>query len=246
MSRGRTVPSPERRKQDAPVQARMETDPAVAATVREAAGRVLERGKTVGSTLVLAKSASAWVTELVDEFAGGEQVACRAGCAWCCTTTSIATTAPEIIRLAEHLRATRSPEQIETLIDQLARREERLRAMTPERRRVARIPCALLVDKRCSVYEARPVACMGVVSSSAAACEASYRSGWERPIPNGARHLGISVGVRQGVRQALDAAGLDSARLDLTSALRIALTTPNAAERWLAGEAVFEDAGIVD
>ena len=85
---------------------------------------------------------------------------------------------------------------------------------------------------------------MGLTSSDAAACEASYRSGWERPIPNGPRHLGTSVGVRQGLRAALAGAGLDAARLELTTALRIALETPDAAERWLAGERVFAPAEI--
>lgn len=61
-------------------------------------------------------------------------------------------------------------------------------------------------------------------------------------MPNGPRHLGISVGVRQGVRQALGQAGLDGARLDLTIALRIALSDPAAAERWFAGELVFAPA----
>ena|SRR3712207_2413312 len=158
--------------------------------------------------------------------------------------TSISTSAPEVIRIAEYLRARRTPKQITDLIRRLAQRDARIQALPAERRKHARVPCALLVDNRCSVYAVRPLACMGVTSSDAAACEASYRSGWERPIPNGPRHLGISVGVRQGTREALAERSLDGERLELATALRIALETPDVAERWLAGEPVFAPAHI--
>src|SRR5581483_5166621 len=38
-------------------------------------------------------------------------LACREGCAWCCYKT-VGTAAPEVLRIAAHLRQTRTPEQL--------------------------------------------------------------------------------------------------------------------------------------
>jgi hypothetical protein len=208
------------------------------AQARQALGDAPTRERVI----LVAERAAALTGYLEHELASNETVACHAGCSWCCTTTYISTSAPEILRLADHLRASLSPSDLAALLERLRRREERISSMPEERRSQARIPCALLVNHRCSVYHQRPVACHGWVSSSAEACERSYRSGWKRQLPNGPRHLGISVGVRQGTRQALADVGLDSARLDLTSALRIALEHSDAGECWLRGEPIFAPA----
>lgn len=54
-------------------------------------------------------------------------------------------------------------------------------------------------------------------------------------------HAAAALGGSPGP-QAVAEAGLSSPHLELTAALRIALDTPNAAERWLAGEPVFRAA----
>ena len=48
--------------------------------------------------------------------------------------------------------------------------------------------------------------------------------------------------VLDGMRAGLSESGLQGGLLELTGALRIALTVPDAAQRWLAGEAVFAPA----
>jgi hypothetical protein len=181
---------------------------------------------------------------LVDDLANSEPVACRAGCAWCCSTTVVSMSGAEVIRIAAYLQKTRAAGELRVLVGRLRQRAERIAAMAPERRRRARLPCALLVDNRCSVYDVRPLSCMGWTSADAAACESSYRSGWERQIPNGPRHLGIVVGVREGLHQALEARRLEADYVDLTRALLIALTEPDAMARWLQGEAVFAEARL--
>jgi hypothetical protein len=45
--------------------------------------------------------------------------------------------------------------------------------------------------------------------------------------------------VLAGLRAGLGQVGLQDDVLELTSALRVALTLPHAADRWQAGEAVF-------
>jgi hypothetical protein len=206
---------------------------------RAAVGDLLACGHTVEQIETAVARATDLAGQLVDELANAEPVACRAGCAWCCSTTLVSTSAAEVIRIAEHLQKTRTATALRMLVTRLRQRTERIGTMDPERRRRARIPCALLVDNRCSVYDVRPLSCIGWTSADAAACETSYRSGWERQIPNGPRHLGIIVGVREGLHQALEDGRLEAGYLDLTRGLLIALTEPNVAGRWLQGDDVF-------
>jgi hypothetical protein len=56
--------------------------------------------------------------------------------------------------------------------------------------------------------------------------------------------LRVAVFVLDGLPAGLVESRLDGALLELTSALRIALETPSAEERWLAGEAVFKEARL--
>jgi hypothetical protein len=50
--------------------------------------------------------------------------------------------------------------------------------------------------------------------------------------------------VLDGQRAGLEESRLDGELLELTAALDIALATPDATERWLAGEAVFRAARL--
>jgi len=244
MRKGRSIPAQPSRQAPKEIQSQIALSPGITAEAKRQAMLELSNGRSTRQTIALAEHASDFADLLARDLAAEEPVACRAGCSWCCTTTLVATSAPEILRIADALRQRMAPPELARLIERLNHRANRIAEMPEERRPHARIPCALLIDHRCSVYEVRPLACKGWTSSSAEACEASYRSGWERPIPNGARRLGISVSVRQGVRQALDQGGLDGAKLDLTVALRIALSEPDAAERWLAGEPIFAQAYV--
>lgn len=220
----------------------VEQHPAIPGLALEEVADVLAEGRTRAQVITLVDKAAALDARLTAELAATEKVACRAGCAWCCSTTSVSTSAPEVIRIADYLRANLTPDELRAVRERLARRAARIDAMPPDRQAYARIPCALLVKDRCSIYPVRPISCMGFVSSDAQACAASYRSGWQRAIPNGARHLGIALGVRQGLHQALADAHLQSDFLDLTAALLIALDQPKVAEQWLAGAPVFAGA----
>ena len=242
MPKGREVPAEPQLEHRVPAETRIERNRATRNYVRETVVETLETDKTLPTVDRVIREAAELATLMVETYATGEKVACQAGCWWCCSFTYIAASAPEVLRIAEYLREHRSPAELATLGKRLAQREERIRGMSEERRKYARIPCALLVDNRCSVYAVRPLSCRGATSSDAAACESSYRSGWTRPIPNGPRHLGITVDIRDGVGEGLERVGLDGEDLDLTIALRIALETPDAGERWLAGEPVFAPA----
>src|SRR5439155_11233826 len=54
----------------------------------------------------VAQQAAWFATQLAEQLVDPQAIACRAGCAWCCSLF-VSATAPEIIQIADYLRATR-------------------------------------------------------------------------------------------------------------------------------------------
>lgn len=144
------------------------------------------------------------------------EVACAAGCAHCCKL-HVSISAPEAIVLAAFLRDTRPPREVDAILARLD----------------ARPTCPLLVNDQCIAYPVRPLPCAAANSLDAEACA----RGGEIPIDG--LKLGAIRATQIGLSVAAMARGLDFDRYELRGALRVALTTPDAAERWLAGERLF-------
>lgn len=167
-------------------------------------------------------------------------LACKEGCNWCCYL-HVSATAPEVLRIADHLRENLSAEELTAVKERVGQTDARTRGLDPVGRLKARQPCPLLEDGRCSVYHVRPIACRGWNSFDAEKCKAaldSPLSGQSAYAPQ----LACDGGVAKGLEEALGQVGLSGAVLELTAALRVALDDEGAADKYLAGEPVFADA----
>src|SRR5262249_55173747 len=118
------------------------------------------------------------------------------------------------------------------------------RGLRPDQRSRARMPCPLLAENRCLAYPVRPLTCRGFNSADAVQCEQSLAPGNRIVVPSYAPQQRINTLVLDGMRAALEQSRLEADLLELTAALSIALTTPEAAERWLSGETVFAAARL--
>ena len=165
---------------------------------------------------------------------------CRKYCAACCYKT-VSVTPAEVFYLADYIRRTFTPKALRHLRARLRRLDEKIRGMSPPARGRARLPCPLLVGKLCSAHPARPATCRGFNSSDVGKCEASLKHR-DVKIPVYAPQYLTFAHAHLGLRQGLADAGLGSTHLELTAALRIALRTPDAVDRYLAGEPVFRRA----
>ena len=168
--------------------------------------------------------------------------ACRAGCAWCCYK-SIAVSAPEVLRIAAHLRTTLAPEDLAAVKQRIAELDDQTRTMSSRERAHARLPCALLADQRCTVHAVRPLTCVGWNAIDVNECKADWLD------PEASDEITANVvqieafqAMRLGMDLGSEELGLEHDTLELTTALRIALDTPDAIERWLAGEQLFATA----
>ena len=167
----------------------------------------------------------------------GAAVACRAGCAFCCCSLRIDARAHEVLNIARHLHATRSEADLTDLLAVLHATAEHSRASAPGP--ATPLPCALLDDGNCSLYDHRPSSCRRYFSRSAEACEELWLEGTtdqeiEYPfLAEAGRHAAA------GTHNAFVRADYDGYSYDLTAALIEALSDPECESRWNRKERVF-------
>ena len=194
---------------------------------------------------------SSGLAETVYEQTRGDspsQVACKEGCFWCCHQT-VAITAPEAFRIAEFLLNLEDEGLRNELIEKAHELDGKTRGRTWRERAGMHAPCAFLKNQRCMIYSVRPLNCAGFTSFYLEDCKKAYREGFGTACITSekARDL-VFRAVRQGLEQGLSEAlpESDMAKLELTSAVVDALSSPDAAANWLAGRPVFQGAHIIE
>jgi Fe-S-cluster containining protein len=160
-------------------------------------------------------------------------IACKKGCSACCHA-KVLVVAPEVLRIAAHLREALGEAALGALLQRVREADEKTRGLSRAARAEARVPCPLLdAEGGCSVHAARPLVCRSWTSYDAGACE-RYReapSGRLSPPQYAVGHE-LAQAVLAGLGKACFDAGRDGTPLELIAALRIALERPNAGERW--------------
>lgn len=167
-------------------------------------------------------------------------IACARGCSYCCYGF-VSVIAPEAFRLADAVRA-----GISAPIDAATARAAATltRGIAPDDRVGRKLPCPLLHDGACSVYEVRPLVCRQATSLSLPGCVEEFE-GIDRDgrIPISSVHLAHASNANVALLGAMLAAGLPTEAYELGAALEVALADADCERRWLAGENVFAAAG---
>jgi Fe-S-cluster containining protein len=167
---------------------------------------------------------------------GMPQVACRKGCGFCCHTY-VAITVPEAFLLARAVRERNkrgAPPSLENVQAGIAR----LAGLGPDQRFGRKLPCPLLVEDACSVHPSRPTVCRQVASFKLEPCIEEYEGkGGDMQVPQ--RYLAHATNAQIALLAALRASGLPTVSYELSLALGVALSTPDAEARWLNGEDIF-------
>jgi Fe-S-cluster containining protein len=201
---------------------------------RQAANQILAGASRISQVVELVNDARRRLTELLTPFFAQMSLACRPGCAWCCHRLVVLTTIPEVLVMAEHLRRKLTEAELAELRRQISavmeqkHRQSRFQPVAPL------IPCPLLVDNLCSVYEVRPLVCWAWHASDVRRCQRPNGL----PAPNPAAMQLFSSLVR-GLLMALADQKLENDEVELVAGLDIALYTPQVTRRWLAGEILF-------
>jgi Fe-S-cluster containining protein len=172
-----------------------------------------------------------------------QALACAAGCDACCHR-KVACTIPEAFGIAAWLSEKPEAEQqrVRTACSEL---HEATAGLDDLARIGTGRPCPMLVDRRCSLYEIRPITCRAHYSYSRPACEAVYREHrFDGSIPHYDLMIDAHGQMLLGYGRALERLGLDGGLVELASALTIILDEPDVMTRYLAGERPFEAAKL--
>jgi hypothetical protein len=204
---------------------------------------LLESLAAIGTDTVRAYEIELAQARAEPDFAAGlAQVECRKGCAFCCHL-NVVVTVLEAVRIVAEMAASR-------IADRRAAIAETARAvhgLGPGARQARRRPCPLLVDAGCSAYEARPLACRSLLSTSAALCEADFLappdSGQALRTPSLDLPRLLAAGHISGQMAALRDLGLAGHLVELTTTLDRLESDPGALLRWLGREDVFPPPG---
>jgi len=170
-------------------------------------------------------------------------LACRGGCASCCTIRVVAT-APEILSIARYIRS--SPKTMEY---EVRRRIERCNDLTrslDEAQRIEQgIACPFVDRDLCAIYSVRPLACRGHASYDVQACKDAL-AGLTCEVPISVEHLTVRSLVQNALQSALRDRSYAWGLYELNQALQIALEREDSEAAWMHGTDIFVAARISD
>jgi len=215
---------------------------------REAVVQILSQDRTPTGLLCVLNNATGFAETMAGKLRHPRtpKVACKEGCNYCCYQT-VPVTGPEAFSIAEFIKSPDSSSSAETRMAKLIAVNQATQSLTPKERTKRHIPCAFLDDGRCSIYTVRPLACSEFTSMYLDDCKRAYRVGFK---PKGIVHekarmlafYAVRQGLLDGLRESLPTSR--PKHYELTAAV-IAASAPNAAEDWLGGNDIFENAGLV-
>lgn len=168
-------------------------------------------------------------------------VACRAGCGTCCHVP-VGAQAHEVLIAAEYIQTHFPPAELDAVIARVAAHRAAFAGRTAEERLAFKMPCALLRDESCSIYEARPGSCRSHHSHNLDGCRTNLAAGIDRVDVLIPEIRGRMFAVMLAIDQAAEEAGFDAEAYDFGSALHEALTDSLCVVRWLRRQPAFSAA----
>ena len=158
-------------------------------------------------------------------------VACQAGCSWCCHL-KVEVTQFEVFRIAAFLIETLSEKELEDITkkvistDFLRRSEEVSEAEHS-------VPCALLSDGQCTIYPVRPLKCRGGNSTDADTCKAYFETGEDGLLSISAPQLLSANSVQDGLAAGTSDVCDKRERSELMAMLGEVLMNPDTIQEWV-------------
>jgi len=213
---------------------------AEAATAKE----ILLEGDAPEKTIKLTTNAVGFAGERVLKVLErqADKLACQKGCFYCCHVM-VEVTVPEVLAVAQYIREKFTQEEQEHVMRSIEGGIKATEGMTRKERFVFRVPCPLLKDGACSVYEIRPVTCRAWHSFDVEGCKSDFEHpGSPHIIPINEVALRAGLHVEAGLGIALRSQRLDSRGIEFIRGLKIALEDPSLVSTWRSNPKAFDAA----
>ena len=171
---------------------------------------------------------------------GNVQHACERGCSYCCHLR-VEIRPHEAFVLAHHIQTKFTPERRARALSRIEENLKRIAPLNKEQHIRAGIPCALLEDGACSVYEGRPATCRKYYSVSVETCRNAFND-TTAPLTGQIEDEQVRLAgnaVALGYAKGLEDAGYDATLYELHDAVYRALTNSKAEKRYRDGKKPF-------
>jgi Fe-S-cluster containining protein len=165
---------------------------------------------------------------------------CARGCSYCCHLR-VEIRPHDAFVLAHHIRTRLDAGHRARILARLEDHRRRIAPLSRDQHVRAGIPCALLENGACSVYEARPGTCRKYYSVSVETCRNAFND-TSAPLTGEIEHEQVRLAgnaVALGYAKGLEDAGYDADLYELHDALHRALTDAKAEKRWRRGKRAF-------
>lgn len=172
--------------------------------------------------------------------------ACAAGCGYCCHTM-VSVSPPEAFYIARHVETAFEPDVAEALKARVLAYTKRTKDMDGAQRYVLREACPFLRDEDwyCGLHTARPLVCRAMHSGSLPACKKAFETR-DATVPTNTMAVFFenTKAYMSAYVSALRPRGVTVYPVELSTALAVIWQEPDAMERWLGGEDLFDGARI--
>ena len=188
-------------------------------------GEALRHGITLRAVVDVAERLACYADEaqavVNDEYR--PRLDCRGGCSYCCCKPNVLVSIPELVRVLDYIEHTLTAAALSALRDRARTYSAQMEGRPLDEPVNDSVPCPLLVDDRCSVYEVRPLVCRGYNSTDVAACRRAHTDAAVL-VPIFALLKDVTDGATVGAGHSLGASMLSDSVVDLGTALHIALS----------------------
>ncbi len=204
-----------------------------------------DRGKTDNIARILEEGAvyaSHVIGKMEESMESPPEIACKAGCPYCCSM-QISITPPEAIVLGAHVVDHYSEDQQRVLLEKIGH-NIRLTYGKSQGEKVRNwhdTPCIFLEGGGCSVYAIRPFVCRSWHSLDAGHCIEAYGSHDKEADIDSLFYINYVYGtVRNGIQEGCKDLGLQWETQIVTSAVKSFLAHHDPAGAWVSGDLVFQ------
>src|SRR5262245_1981950 len=127
----------------------------------EAVAATLGASTDVDACVALSGSINTLIEQAIASFQADDSgIACREGCNFCCHLR-VMVYPHEAIALFRYLGAGMPKDQAQIVRKRVLENAAKIAVLAREGRSATNLPCAFLVEGKCSAYAARPAACSG-------------------------------------------------------------------------------------
>jgi len=169
------------------------------------------------------------------------RIACKKGCAYCCYGR-VATSVPEVIRIAAYILTVRSEEEVAEFVSLAKIYLGAFAGLSAYDRSTLTQACPFLSeDLSCSIHPVRPIACRRHHSLDVEACKKALDKLGELGVPQLLDVGWMTQPIIEGMERGAAAANLHPRHVDLIRGVLLAIES-DASERWLEGEDSFAEA----